>query len=216
MDSFAAPPPLATKRVIAAFDFDGTLSRGVSGIRFYRQLLGPWRSAWLAVRHLRAAICYNLRIDHEASLEVFNRYIFQGRRADDVIRAAEFFSNHTLPRSLLPAGMERLQAHLARGDRCVIISRGYEWCIAPWARSVGVHEVIATRLAVGPGGLLTGDMVEPSCDGENKRTHLLRLLGDRAQWEIHAYGDSAGDHAMFAVADHAFIRSGDAFVPWRQ
>jgi phosphatidylglycerophosphatase C len=215
MDTLQTSPTPANKRVVAAFDFDGTLSRGVSGIRFYRQLLGQWGCAWMAISKLRSTIFYHFRIDHEASLARFNRYVFRGRRAADIKEAAEHFSTHTLPRDLLPEGMALLQAHLERGHRCVIVSRSYDWCLLPWARTVGVHDVIASQLEVGPDGLLTGRLVETSCDGEQKRVRLLRLLGDRSQWEVHAYGDSPGDHEMFAAADHAFIRRGGKFVKWR-
>lgn len=215
MDTLQTSPAPATRRVVAAFDFDGTLGRGVSGIRFYYQLLGPLRGVWMAVRHSIDAFCYTFRIDHEASMNRCNRHVFRGRRAEDVRRAAEHFSDHILPRHLLPEGMALLHSHLARGDRCVIVTRGFDWCVAPWARKIGVHDVIACHLEITPDGVLTGRLTEVSCDGEQKRVRLLNLLGDRSQWEVHAYGDSAGDHEMFATADHAFIRRGDAFVPWR-
>ncbi|MBC7368269.1 MAG: HAD-IB family hydrolase [Undibacterium sp.] len=215
MDILQTPPQSATKRVVAAFDFDGTLSRGVSGIRFYGHLLGPFRSVWMAVRHSIDAFCFTFRLGHEASMDRCNRHVFRGRRAEDVQRAATYFSENILPRHLLPEGMARLQAHLARGDRCVIVTRGFAWCVTPWALKTGVHDVIASHLEIAPEGVLTGRLTEVSCDGEQKRVRLLNLLGDRSQWEVHAYGDSPGDHEMFATADHAFIRRGDEFVPWR-
>jgi phosphatidylglycerophosphatase C len=204
----------AARRVVAVFDFDGTLSTGTSGLRFFRQLLGSAGVAWMVVRHLPSAVAYGLRYRHEECLDRFNHYVFRGRRADEVIRVAGDFARHAMPRELLPAGMARLRAHQARGDRCVIVSRAYAWCLEPWARTVGVTEVIGTRLEVGPDGRLTGRMLEPSCDGEHKRARLLALLGARDRWEVHVYGDSAGDHAMFDEADRAFVRRGDGFLPW--
>lgn len=215
MDTLQTSSTPATKRVVAAFDFDGTLSQGVSGIRFYGYLLGPFRSVWMAVRHCIDAFCFTFRLGHEASMNRCNRHVFRGRRAEDVQRAAEHFSEHILPRYLLPEGMARLQAHLDRGDRCVIVTRGFAWCVTPWARKIGVHDIIASHLEITPDGVLTGQLTEVSCDSEQKRVRLLNLLGDRSQWEVHAYGDSVGDHAMFETADHAYIRRGEKFVPWR-
>lgn len=215
MNAVRGPAPLTTKPVVAVFDFDGTLSAGTCGLRFFRHLLGPGGAAWMALRHLPSAGCYWLRYRHEESLGRFNHHVFRGRKAEEVIRAGEHFARDSMPRHLLPAGMARLRAHRERGDRCVIVSRAYAWCLEPWARALGVHEVIGTQLEIGTDGRLTGRMAEPSCDGEHKRTRLLQLLGERDAWEVHAYGDSAGDHAMFAEADYAFIRRGREFRPWR-
>ncbi len=203
------------KPVVAAFDFDGTLSEGVSGLRFFHQLSGTPRYAWFWVRHLPSLFLYGRRWCHEASLDRINRHIFTGRLAADVEAAADHFWRRALPRRLVPEAMARLQAPLARGDRCVIVSRGYEVYLKPWARSLGIADVITTRLEIGPDGRLTGRMPEPSCDGEHKPARLLRLLGPRAGYELHAYGDGPGDFALLAAADCAFVRTGRAFQPWR-
>lgn len=203
------------KPVAAAFDFDGTLGAGVSGLRFFRQLLGPAGNAWFWATHLRALARYGRRDRHEASLDIINRSVFAGRRAEDVALAAEEFARDELPRHLLPAGMVRLRDHLARGHRCILVTRGYELYLTPWARALGIRDVLATRLATGADGRLTGAMPEPSCDGEHKRTRLLARLGDRAAWELHAYGDGPGDFALLAEADCAFLRVGEIFRPWK-
>lgn len=203
------------KPIVAAFDFDGTLSAGVSGLRFFHQLLGTPRYGWFWVRRLPELLCYGQRWGHEARLERINRHVFKGRRASDVEAAGEFFWRHTLPRSLLPEPMARLRAHLAHGDRCVIVSRGYDVYLRPWARNLGIADVIATRLETGADGRLTGEMPEPSCDGEHKPVRLLRLLGPREGYELHAYGDGPGDFALLATADRALMRVGREFRPWR-
>lgn len=203
------------KPVVAAFDFDGTLSEGVSGLRFFHQVVGTPRYAWFWVRHLPSLFAYDRRWRHEESLDRINRHIFAGRPAAEVAAVAEHYWRHTLPRHLIPAGLARLQAHLARGDRCVIVSRGYEVYLRPWAESLGIRDVLATRLETGADGRLTGAMPEPSCDGEHKPARLLALLGPRAGYELHAYGDGPGDFALLAAADCAFVRQGREFQPWR-
>lgn len=168
----------------------------------------------MALRHFRSAMNYMRRHRDEEYLNRFNEVAFRGRDAAEVRRLADAFARDTLPRFLLPPGLNLLRTHLQRGDRCVIVSRGFAWCIEPWARTLGIRDVIATQLEVGPDGRLTGRMIEPSCDREHKRTRLLNLLGGRERWEIHAYGDSVGDVDMFRVADHAFVRRGETFQRW--
>ena len=202
------------KPIVAAFDFDGTLSRGVSGLRFFRELLGPAAYSWFWLRQLPALISYGLRTNHEASLERINRHIFTHRRTAEVATAGEKFAQQDLSRHLWPDMVKVMLAHRDRGDRCVVVSRGYEAYLRPWARSVGIHDVLCTRLESGSDGRLTGAMPEPSCDGDEKVRRLLRLLGDRDAVELHAYGDGPGDFPLFQEADCAFIRSGSSFQPW--
>jgi HAD superfamily hydrolase (TIGR01490 family) len=203
-----------SKPVIAAFDFDGTLSEGVSGLRFFRQLLGPWRYTWFWLRHLPALAGYGLRWRHEACLDRINHAVFADRQAVVVEAAAQIYLRRTLPDYLEPEAMKRLYWHLGQGHRCILVSRGYEVYLRPWARSLGISDVIATRLEVGHDGRLTGAMPESSCDGTEKLERLLRMIGDKNACELYAYGDGPGDFAMLAAADHAYVRSPDGFAPW--
>lgn len=203
-----------SKPVVAAFDFDGTLSRGTSGIRLYQHLLGRAGLAWMGATHLPAAVRYALRWGDEAALRTFNRVVFAGRDAATVRRAADHYRVEILPRHLIAESVGRLRDHLRQGHRCVIVSRGYELYLRPWAETLGVTDVLATRLSVGLDGRLTGEMPEPSCDSVAKRERLFALLGPREGYELHAYGDSPGDHEMLAAADHAWMRGAGGFVRW--
>lgn len=203
------------KPVVAAFDFDGTLSAGVSGMRFYRQLLGQPGYAWLVVRQFPNLLCYSRRLRHEQSMAGVTRAVFRGRHASDVKRAAERFWQTALTPFLEVEPMHRLRHHLRGGHRCVIVSRGYEMYLRPWAESIGIRDVLATRLEVRSDGKLSGEMTEASCDGSVKRERLGALLGSPDEYEVYAYGDGPGDFAMLAMADHAFIRNGPGFRPWQ-
>lgn len=203
-----------SKPVVAAFDFDGTLSRGTSGLRLYWQLLGPAGFVRMWLTHLPSAARYLLRRGDEEALQAFNRAIFAGREAAAVQREADHYRLEVLPRHLIAESIARLRAHHDQGHRCVIVSRGYELYLRPWAGTLGVTDVLATRLSVGPDGRLTGEMPEPSCDRAAKRERLFALLGPREGYELHAYGDSPGDHEMLAAADHAWMRGSGGFVRW--
>jgi len=204
-----------SRPVVAAFDFDGTLSEGVSGLRFFRQILGDAGYRWFWVRRFPSLLSYGLRWRHEAALERINRHVFAGRVAADVAREGERYRRDTLPKFLVPATLERLHEHRQRGHRCVIVSRGYDLYLRPWAESLGIRDVIATRLTVGADGRLTGAMPEPSCDGPQKPGRLLAMLGPRDAYELHAYGDGPGDHGLLALADHPWLRTPAGLVAWR-
>jgi len=204
------------KPIVAAFDFDGTLSRGVSGLRFFRQILGPVSYSWFWLRQLPALITYGIRSNHEVSLEKINRHIFARQNAENVAAAAEHFAQNELSRHLFPDTLETITALRERGVRCVIVSRGYEAYLRPWAQSIGIQDVLGTRLETGADGKLTGMMPEPSCDGSEKVRRLRLLLGDRSAVELYAYGDGPGDFALFREADFAFVRRGQSFETWSE
>src|SRR6478609_1198061 len=100
-----------SKPIVAAFDFDGTLSRGTSGIRLYRHLLGTAGFVGMGLTHLPTALRYTMRWGDEAAL---------------VQREAACYRSEILPRHLIAESVARLREHHDRGDRCVIVSRGYE------------------------------------------------------------------------------------------
>jgi phosphatidylglycerophosphatase C len=77
--------------------------------------------------------------------------------------------------------------------------------IEPWASSLGVDAVIASRIEV-QGDHLTGRMDGPNCHGAEKLRRLLALYPNRGSYTLHAYGDSRGDAALLGAADRRFYR----------
>ncbi|AGY92580.1 hypothetical protein SPICUR_08125 [Spiribacter curvatus] len=55
-------------------------------------------------------------------------------------------------------------------------------------------------------GRLTGELAGPNCRGAEKVVRLRALLDPAAYHPIYAYGDTAGDTEMLALADHATYR----------
>ena len=83
----------------------------------------------------------------------------------------------------------------------------YVW---PAGEQLGVDGVVATRLAVGGGGLLTGGYEGKNCPGGREvrppgrasaRQGLLTTNGG-AQPVLWAYGNSRGDLRLLNAADH--------------
>ena len=92
----------------------------------------------------------------------------------------------------------------------VIVSASPECYVRPAGELLGVDGVLATRLAVGGGGLLTGGYEGKNCRGAEKYARLvvhLRAHGfcsEEAsdQPELWAYGNSRGDLRLLRAADH--------------
>lgn len=77
-----------------------------------------------------------------------------------------------------------------------------EW-IAPWAKGYGVDTLLTTAPEVDRAtGRLTGRFLGANCHGAEKARRITERFGSLKDAEVWAYGDSAGDDAMLALADH--------------
>ena len=84
-----------------------------------------------------------------------------------------------------------------------MVSASPEVYVGLVARRLGVDGVLATRLAVGDDGRLTGRYDGANCRGEEK-VRRLRRWTERSGVDgarIWAYGNSRGDASMLASAD---------------
>ena len=77
------------------------------------------------------------------------------------------------------------------------------------SRDLETGRALATRLAVGGGGLLTGNYEGKNCRGAEKYARLVVHLrahgllgGGEDQPELWAYGNSRGDLRLLSAADH--------------
>jgi phosphoserine phosphatase len=99
-----------------------------------------------------------------------------------------------------------MEWHRAQGHRLVIVSASLDFYLSPVARDLDVDAVLATRLAVGPDGRLTGTYEGRNCRGHEKLVRVRRWIDDTGgpgatTPVLWAYGNSAGDRQLLAGAD---------------
>jgi phosphatidylglycerophosphatase C len=194
------PEPGAAPRRVAAFDFDGTLVPGDSLRPFLLRLLGTRRlTTALAEAGPAMALAYR-RGGRDAAKEALFRRAVTGLDADRVDESGRVFGAE-LAGKVRPDMARRVTWHRQGGHWLVLVSASLTAYLEPFAEHLGLDEVVATRLEVGPDGTLTGRLAGPNVRGAEKATRLRRLLGEDPT-EIWAYGDSAGDREMLQMADH--------------
>jgi HAD superfamily hydrolase (TIGR01490 family) len=190
---------------VAVFDFDGTITRRDSTAAFCRAEFG----SRLPLAILRAApwlAGYPVgRVGRQRLKEALLTPLLGGRPETEVRARAADWAARRLPGMVRPAALERLRWHQAQGHRVVLASASLELLLEPWARSAGVHDVLATRLEVRD-GRLTGRIAGRNCYGPEKVARLRALLGDLRGFELYAYGDSEGDRQLLAAAQHPVYR----------
>ncbi len=190
---------------IAAFDLDGTLTTRDCVVPFLRQVAGtPRLAAGVAIHPVDVSKAL-VRRDRDAFKLLASRAAFAGRRLEELEPHAAEFATMIHANWLRGDTLATLQGHLEAGDTVVIVSASYSLYVEPLTVLLGAHHALATRLAVGADGRLTGELDGPNCRGPEKVRRLHEWLdtaySGRAEVELIAYGDSPGDRELLADAD---------------
>jgi phosphatidylglycerophosphatase C len=205
------PEPAPEPITVAAFDFDGTLTEGGSVFPFLVSLRGRARVLLTTARQapelVHAALAGGTTAD-TAKERLFTR-LLGGLAVTDVDQTAATFAEDHLERHLRPLAAERLAWHQAQGHHVVIISASPECYVKAAGKRLGVDGTVATRLAVGEDGRLTGRYDGKNCRGTEKLNRLTEHLeglgfdgpGD-GRVAVWAYGNSRGDLRLLQAADH--------------
>jgi phosphatidylglycerophosphatase C len=191
-----------SERIVAAFDFDKTISTRDNVVPFLRALVGRARLtlALLATspQLVRAALDDERR---DAAKVALVQHTLTGYDAARVSAVAAEFADDVVARHLRPDVVERVAWHRNQGHELVIVSASFKSYLDPIAARLGFAAVLATELAVGDDGRLTGELVRPNVRGAEKVRRLDEWLGAGPAF-VWAYGDSSGDRDLLARADH--------------
>ena len=205
--------PVAKPIVIAAFDFDGTLTkrdtllpflaRGMKWPLFVLALIKC--SPWLAAFALR------LIPNHVAKQKLLTATL-KNRTTAELDDWTDRWLANDFPGQLQSWTMARLNEHQQAGHCCVMVSASPDIYLKRVAEQMGFDALLCTEMEMEvEGGHLTGHMKTPNCHGEQKVLRLNAWMAERfgsnsgAQL-VYAYGDTSGDKPMLKLAAHGFYR----------
>ncbi len=189
---------------VAAFDFDGTVIRGGSVFGFLCAVRGRRRAVLAATgllpRLVHAAVVGGETADRTKE-HLFER-VLAGVEPGHLDRIAHAYTER-LVRRVRPEIAARLEWHRGRGDAVLFVSASPEVYVSLVGRRLGTDAVLATRLAVGDDGRLTGGYDGINCRGKEKVRRLQRWIERSATSSpgLWAYGNSRGDLSMLEAAD---------------
>ena len=187
---------------VAAFDFDGTLVPGDSLAPFLRRLLGNRALPAIGASGPAMLAAYRHAGRDGAKAALLSR-VLAGLSSEVVARHGAAYGP-PLQHRIRPVMRRRIDWHREQGHRLVLVSASLAAYLEPFGQAAGFDEVIATRLEVNAAGHLTGRLLGANVRGEEKAVRLRAVLGPRPV-ELWAYGDSAGDTQMLAMADHPLL-----------
>jgi phosphatidylglycerophosphatase C len=181
--------------IVAAFDFDGTLTRRDSLVPFLASQVGR---AVTARGIVAAAKTWG---DRSARKQVLLDRTLAGRPVDEIVEAGEAYAARLVARGMRTDTLALLDDHRSNGHRPVIVSASPELYVQAAGRLLGIDDVLATRLEVDDRGRLTGRYDGRNCLGEEKVVRLEEWFAGREATLLYAYGNSSGDDALLARAD---------------
>lgn len=205
-------------RTVAAFDFDGTLTRRDTFMPFLARGLGWPRFALALLQCSPWLAGYALRlVRNDVAKQRLMLATLKGKSTAEMDDWTAQWLAHDFPGQLREDAMERLAWHQQQGHCCVMVSASPDIYLARVARQLGFDALLCTEMAV-EDGRLTGLMRTPNCHGEQKvirlKAWLARRFGVDAADDLtlYAYGDTSGDKPMLRMAQHAWYRG----QPWAE
>ena len=190
---------------LAVFDFDGTLTYKDSFLAFIRYYHGSTAFLLGMARLLPWLLGYKLKlIPNWRAKEKVLEHFFKGKAESDFQQKGQLFARDLIPRMLRPKAEQALKDHIAAGDRVLIVSASATLWLQAWCEEMGV-ELVATELEC-RNGKITGRLNGNNCYGPEKVERLRKHLSLQEYDEVYAYGDSAGDRELLALATHPHYR----------
>ena len=189
---------------IAAFDFDGTLTVRDSFTTFLIWESGPLSAVMRLLRLAPAALAYLGHRDRGRIKAAALKAFLHGKPLSWARERAQIFATEArLP--LRPDALACWEAWRARGARMTIVSASPEFVVAPFAERLGADRLIATQIETDTEGRITGALLGRNCRGPEKVARLRQEFGPDVRLEA-AYGDTAGDREMLALAKTAGMK----------
>ncbi len=190
---------------LALFDLDGTLTwRDTLSDLLVREFgIGRCLAAGIRLAPALLGVLTGRVHRDTAKVQVLTHF-FGGMPEADFTAITQRYGREHLNKLLRRQAREQLDWHREQGHRVIVISASIRDWIAPWAKAQGI-ELIATELAR-KNGQITGDLAGENCRGPEKVRRLKAELNPSDYTPIYAYGDTDGDTAMLAIADHPVYR----------
>ncbi|CAN7240560.1 HAD-IB family hydrolase [Phenylobacterium sp. LjRoot225] len=188
------------ERPIAAFDFDGTLTVRDSFTAFLQWRAGPTRYALGMASLIPAAIRYLIDRDRGRIKAAAAREFLAGLPRRELEGLAAEFAAQQAQALFRPDALATWRDWGERGARRVIVTASPAVVVRPFAERLQADELIGTEMAYDSQDRVSGGFATANCRGREKVARLEARFGQGLRLAA-AYGDTAGDREMLAIAE---------------
>jgi HAD superfamily hydrolase (TIGR01490 family) len=194
------------KKIVYAFDFDGTLTTKDTLLEFIRFACGGKRLFWGLVLFSPLLVLMKLKLypNWKAKQQFFS-YFFKGMEIDHFDALCQRFATECAD-LMRPNGKAVIKKALAEGASVIIVSASIDNWVRPFFADYGDKVVVAcTRIDVRHDHV-TGKFLTKNCYGREKVKRIDRAFPHRSTYELIAFGDSMGDKQMMDYADKSYYK----------
>jgi len=196
------------KQIVAAFDFDGTLTTRESTLSFLLYCAGPLQTLFNLLLETPLFIQYLFKkASRQQVKEALLTRFFKNKKKATLNKWGAQFSKQKIPRFLKKEALNRLIWHQSQGHTCVLISASLDTYLNPWGKAMGFDHIITSQLEFSSSEKVTGKLLGPNCRSQEKVNRLIQQLGPLQTYTLYAYGDSQGDQELLASADFPYYRT---------
>lgn len=189
------------KDVIAAFDFDGTITSKDSLPDFIIFCVGKLRFGVGLLILSPVLLLYKAGIiENWKAKEIMFSHFFKGWKINDFDKKCRSYAERVKD-MLRQSIIDKIREHQQANHSVAIVSASISNWIRPWAYENGIMEVIGTEIEI-KNGSLTGKFASPNCYGQEKVNRLQEKYPAREDYTLYAYGDSRGDKELLEFADY--------------
>ena len=190
---------------LALFDFDGTITRKDTFTDFLYFAVG--RKRLLAGKVLLAPVILGYKsgiVPPGKAREIVAGFGFRGRKLEDLYGVGGHYARHVLPRYIRSKALRRIRWHQTNGDKVVVVSASLDFYLIHWCEHHDL-ELICSRFIAGH-GRVKGTYDHGDCSGIEKASRIKKRYDLDTYSSVYAYGDTADDKEMLALADVQFYR----------
>jgi phosphatidylglycerophosphatase C len=195
-------------KTLALFDFDGTITKNDSLLKFIRFAVGDINFICGLIILSPTLIAFKIKlIPNFKAKQIMLSWFLKGLSENDFIRATNEYSLIHIDKILRPKAIERLDWHKNNGHKVVVVSASLESWLKPWCDKNNL-DLIATQILI-ENNKVTGKLASNNCHGQEKVNRIKDKYDITSFDYIYAYGDSSGDKEMLELANEK------AYKPFR-
>ena len=205
-----------TGKIVAYFDFDGTLTTQDTFIPFLIYTVGLMRFFLKLPQLLIILLRYWFkRISNEVAKELTITALIKGYSFKKIDEKALAFARNKLWRYIKPEIYSKLEYHVENEHYIVIVSANLSIYLSYWAKLHYINDVIATEIEF-TDNICTGKLKTRNCYGKFKVERIYDYLKKQNKTfnYIYAYGNSRGDYELLSYADEGYWVKGSNIMSW--
>ncbi len=189
--------------MIAFFDLDGTITQKDTYLEFIKFCRGKWFYFLGLVFLSPVILLFYLKLYPNDELKALFFTFFRKKYSEKELQEqGDKFSIQKIPKLVHHAAMDRVQWHISKGHKVVVLTASSPIWLAHWCK-VNALEIIGTQLEV-VNGNYTGRIEGKNCYGEQKKLIVRRILSKNKYTETFGYGDSKGDLPFLGELEHCY------------